>query len=117
MFYQSNYSEQGIWVNDESQGKFYTFFKDKNTDTGQKKWYDLLTPSTYNWFWNVYTNYIGLTTLSDEQIVILTLSSPRVVKSAVLALFTIFRCLGRWHIFVKSAETALFTTFYRKSES
>ena len=29
----SNYSEQGIWVDDESQGKFYTFFKDKNVDT------------------------------------------------------------------------------------
>ena len=42
----SNYSEQGIWVDDESQGKFYTFFKDKNVDTGRKKWYDLLTPST-----------------------------------------------------------------------
>ena len=49
----SNYSEQSIWVNDESQGKFYTFFKDKNVDTGRKKWYDLLTPSMpyfrYGW--------------------------------------------------------------------
>ena len=33
----------------------------------------LLDPrhSTYNWFWDVYTNYIGLSTLSYEQIVIL----------------------------------------------
>ena len=67
----SNYSEQGIWVDDESQDKFYTFFKDKNVDTCQKKWYGLLTPSIYNWFWDVYSNHIGLTTLSDEQIVIL----------------------------------------------
>ena len=66
----SNYSEQGIWVDDESQGKFYTFFKDKNIDTCRKKWYNLLTPRTYNWFLDVYTNYIGLSTLSDEQIVI-----------------------------------------------
>ena len=49
----------------------HTFFKDKNVHTGRKKWYDLLAPSTYNWFWDVYTNYIGLTTLSDEQIVTL----------------------------------------------
>ena len=25
----SNYSEQGIWVDDESQGQYYQFFKDE----------------------------------------------------------------------------------------
>ena len=32
----SNYSEQGIWVDDDSKGKFYTLFKDKNVDTDRK---------------------------------------------------------------------------------
>ena len=66
-----NYSEQGIWVDDESQGRYYNFFKDKDVEKGRKKWYDLITPATYNWFWDIYTNYVGLSTLSDEQIVLL----------------------------------------------
>ena len=66
-----NYSEQGIWVDDESQGQYYNFFKDKDVEKGCKKWYDLITPTVYNWFWDVYTNYVGLPTLSDEQVVML----------------------------------------------
>ena len=64
-----------------------TIFEDKNVDTGQKKWYDFLTPSTYNWFWDVYSNYIGLTTLSDEHIVklndifdIIKFINPKAIK-------------------------------------
>ena len=38
----SNYGEQGIWVDDESQGQYYQFFKDKNVDSGRRKWLDLL---------------------------------------------------------------------------
>ena len=53
------------------EGKLYKFFKDNNVDTCRKKWYDLLTLSTYNWFWDVYIYHIDLTTLSEEQIVIL----------------------------------------------
>ena len=41
--------------------------KDKDVEKGCKKWYDLITPTIYNWFWDVYTNYVGLSTLSDEQ--------------------------------------------------
>ena len=67
----SNYSEQGIWVNDESQGQYYQFFKDKNVDTGRKKWLDLIGYTTYKWFWNVYSNLISLSTLNDEEIVML----------------------------------------------
>ena len=37
-----NYSEQGIWVGDKSQGTYYHFFQDKNVDSGRKKWFDLL---------------------------------------------------------------------------
>ena len=64
-----NYSEQGIWVGDQSQGSYYNFFKDKNVDSGHKKWYDLLGSTTYKWFWDVYTNAINLSTLNDEEIV------------------------------------------------
>ena len=32
-----NYSEQGLWINDPSQEKYYNFFKDKNIETGRKK--------------------------------------------------------------------------------
>ena len=44
------YSEQGIWVGDKSQGTYYNFFKDKNVDSGRKKWFDLLEYTTYKWF-------------------------------------------------------------------
>ena len=27
-----NYSEQGIWVNDKSQGQYYNFFRNKDVD-------------------------------------------------------------------------------------
>ena len=66
-----NYSEQGIWVDDESQGQYYNFFKDKDIEKGCKKWYNLITPTIYNWFWDIYTNYVGLSTLSNEQVVML----------------------------------------------
>ena len=42
-----NYSEQGIWVGDKSQGTYYNFFQDKNVDSGRKKWVDLLQYTTY----------------------------------------------------------------------
>ena len=38
----SNYREQGIWVDDTSQGQYYLFFKDENVDSGRKKWLNLL---------------------------------------------------------------------------
>ena len=41
-----NYSEQGIWLNDMSQGQYYNYFRDKNVDSGRKKWLDLLSIST-----------------------------------------------------------------------
>ena len=66
-----NYSEQGIWLNDISQGQYYNYFKDINVDIGRKKWLDLLTTATYEWFWKVYTNCISLATLSDKDIVML----------------------------------------------
>ena len=31
-----NYTEQGIWLNDESQGQYYVVFKDKIIDIGRK---------------------------------------------------------------------------------
>ena len=67
-----NYSEQGLWVNDPSQGKYYKFFKDNNVETGQKKWYDLLGKSTYDWFWNVYSNGKPIASLSDEEVVMIS---------------------------------------------
>ena len=67
----SNYGEQGIWVGDESQGQYYQFFKDKNVDSGRKKWLDLLGITTYKWFWQVYTNTVSLSTLNDEEIVMM----------------------------------------------
>ena len=67
----SNYSEQGIWVNDISQDQYYNYFKDKNVDSGRKKWLDLVSVSTYEWFWKVYTNSISLATLNDKDIVML----------------------------------------------
>ena len=42
-----NYSEQGIWVGDKSQGTYYNFFQDKNMDSGRKKWFDLLQISGF----------------------------------------------------------------------
>ena len=66
-----NYSEQGIWVNDKSQGQYYNFFMNKDVDTGRKRWLDLLTKTTYDWFWKVYTNLISLATLNDMDIVLL----------------------------------------------
>ena len=38
-----NYSEQDIWVNDKSQGQYYNFFRNKDVDSGCKRWLDLLT--------------------------------------------------------------------------
>ena len=35
----SNYSEQGIWVDDTSQDQYYNF-KDKDVDSGRKKWFN-----------------------------------------------------------------------------
>ena len=67
-----NYSEQGLWVDDPSQGKYYEFFKDKNVETGRKKWYDLLGKSTYDWFWNVYSNGKPIASLNDEEVVMLS---------------------------------------------
>ena len=61
-----NYSEQGIWVDDESKWQYYNFLKDKDVEKGCKKWYDLITPAIYNWFWNIYTNYVDLSTLSER---------------------------------------------------
>ncbi len=67
----SNYNEQGIWVDEESQGQYSQFFKDKRVDSGRKKWQDLLGFATYKWFWDIYTNMISLTTLCDEEIVMM----------------------------------------------
>ena len=53
-----NYSEQGIWVNDKSQGQYYNFFLNKDVDSGRKRWLDLLTKTTYDWLWKVYSNFI-----------------------------------------------------------
>ena len=47
------------------------FFKDKNVDSGRKKWLDLIGSSMYKWFWNVHSNMVSLTTLSDEEIVMI----------------------------------------------
>ena len=66
-----NYTEQGIWLNDESQGQYYQFFKDKIVDTGRKKWLDLLSMSTYEWFWKVYAGSISITSLQDIDFVTL----------------------------------------------
>ena len=81
-----NYSEQGIWVEDRSQGTYYNFFQDKNVDSDLKKWFDLLEYTRYKWFWDVCTNNIYLTTLNDEDIVmfddifeIVTFIHPRAV--------------------------------------
>ena len=41
-----NYSEQGIWVNDKSQGQYYNFFRNKDFDSACKRWLDLLTKKT-----------------------------------------------------------------------
>ena len=67
----SNYSEQGIWVNDTSQGKYYNYFKDKDVDSGRKKWFNLLGITTYKWFWDVYTDLVRLSTLNDEEIILM----------------------------------------------
>ena len=49
--------ENSVWPgfpkNDPSV--YYVFFKDKIVDTGRKKWLDLLSKSTYEWFWKVYS--------------------------------------------------------------
>ena len=42
-----NYTELDIWLNDESQGQHFGFFKDSNIDTERKKWLDLLSTCTY----------------------------------------------------------------------
>ena len=83
-----NYSEQEIWVGDKSQGTYYNFFQDKNVDSGHKKWFNLLEYATYKWFWDVYTSNINLTTLNDEEIVMLddifgivTFIHPRAVQN------------------------------------
>ena len=44
-----NYSEQGIWVNDKSQGQYYNFFSNKDVDSGRKRWLDLLTKTTHSY--------------------------------------------------------------------
>ena len=31
------YSEQGIWVNDKSQGQHYNYFRNKDVDSGRKR--------------------------------------------------------------------------------
>ena len=66
-----NYTEQGILLNDESQGQYYKFFKDKIVDTRRKKWLDLLSISTYEWFWKVYAGSISITSLQDIDFVTL----------------------------------------------
>ena len=66
-----NYIEQGIWLNDESQGQYYSFFKDKIVDTGRKKWLDLLSMSMYEWFWKVYAGSISIASLQDIDFVTL----------------------------------------------
>ena len=62
--------------------------KIKNVDSGCKKWFDLLQYTTYKWFWDVYTSNINLTTLNDEEIVMLddifgivTFIHPRAVQN------------------------------------
>ena len=57
-------------------------------DSGGKKWFDLIEYTTYKWFWDAYTNNINLTTLNDEEIVILddifrivTFIHPRAVQN------------------------------------
>ena len=89
---QCNYSEQDIWVDDESQGQYYNFFKDRDVEKCRKKWYDLITPTIYNLFWDVYANYVGLSTLSDEQNVMLNdifdiikFINPPTIKMLLLA--------------------------------
>ena len=49
-----------------------TFFSlCKNVDSGRKKWLNLIGFTTYKWFWDVYTNMVSLTTLTDEEIVMM----------------------------------------------
>ena len=66
-----NYSEQGIWVNKQSQDQYYNYFRNKNVDSGCKRWLDILTKTTYDWFRKVYSNFISLATLNDMDIVML----------------------------------------------
>ena len=49
----------------KSQGQNYNFFGNKDVDSGRKRWLDLLTKTTYDWFWKVYSNFISLATLND----------------------------------------------------
>ena len=53
------------------QGQYYNFFRNEDVDSGRKRWLDLLTKTTYDWFWKVYSNFISLATLNDMDIVML----------------------------------------------
>ena len=64
-----NYKEQGIWVNDPSQGRYYKFFSNLDIHQARRKWLNIISYDTYLWFWNVYNGSISLTTLSDEEFV------------------------------------------------
>ena len=66
-----NYSEQGIYVNDKSQGQYYNYFRNKNVDSGRKRRLVLLNKTTYDWFWKVYTNFISFNTLNYMDIAML----------------------------------------------
>lgn len=45
------YKEQGIWVNDPSQGRHSKFFSNLDIHQAGRKWFNIIS---YLWFWNVY---------------------------------------------------------------
>ena len=66
-----NSTEHGIWLNDESQGQYHGFFKDKIIDSGRKKWLDLLSKSMYELFWKVYSGSTSMASQKDIDFVTL----------------------------------------------
>ena len=64
-----NYKEQGIWVNDPSQGRYYKFFSGLNIHEARRKWLNIISYDCYLWFWNIYAGSKPISTLNDKEIV------------------------------------------------
>ena len=64
-----NYTEQGIWVVDEANGKWHKFLnKNDSIEVARAKWMALLG-TDYKWFWDVYTDKINYYDLEEEDYV------------------------------------------------
>ena len=48
-----NYKEQGIWINDPRQGRFYNFFSNLNLHEAWRKWLNFAFFDCYLLFWNI----------------------------------------------------------------